>query len=214
MKKVQPRIVFIFTLMFILQMSAPPVHSGLYESVRKYKDSEVSLDSIERLKRYDHLIRYFCNFSYFVPNHKVSADFVRALILAESSANHRAVSSKEAFGLGQILLTTGQEAGQVLAKSRTNFRYVRKHKLKNLTRADLFDPAINILLTCYLIAKYNTKFDGKLDLVVSAWNAGENTQSLKNGRHAPYEETENLIGKVNAYYVYLLRNRVFPAHSY
>lgn len=214
MIKVRLRIVYILIFLCIVQMYAVPAHSSLHEAVRKYKGSEVSLSSIERLKRYDHLIRYFCNFSYFVPNHKVSADFVRALILAESSANPRAVSSKEALGLGQILLTTGQEAAQVLAESRTNFRYVRKHKLKNLKSSDLFDPAINILITCYLIAKYNTKFDGKLDLVVSAWNAGENTQSLKNGRHAPYDETEDLIGKVNAYYVYLLRNRVFPHHPY
>lgn len=186
---------------------------SLHASVTKYKDSEVSQKSIQRLKQYDHLIRYFSEFSYFVPDHKVSADFLRALILAESSANHLAVSNKKALGLGQILLTTGQEAAQVLAKSNTQFRYVSKKTLRNLKRKDLFDPAVNILITCYLISKYNARFAGKLDLVVSAWNAGENTKSLKNGKHAPYRETEDLIGKVNAYYVYLLRNRVFPPHS-
>lgn len=184
--------------------------ASLHGSVNKYKNSEVSQTGIERLKKYDHLIRYFSNFSFFVPNHTVSADFVRALILAESSANPKAISSKDALGLGQIIVTTGQEAAQVLAESKTHFRYVNKNTLKNLTRNDLFDPAVNILITCYLIAKYNAKFDGKLDLVVSAWNAGENTRSLKNGKHAPYQETEDLIGKVNAYYVYLLRNKVFP----
>lgn len=186
------------------------VEAGLHSSVTKYKNSEVNEISIERLKKYDHLIRYFSGFSYFKPNHKVSADFVRALILAESSGNPRAVSNKNALGLGQILVTTGQEAALVLAKSKTQFRYVSKSTLANLERADLFDPAVNILITCYLIAKYNHRFDGKLDLVVSAWNAGENTSSLKNGKHAPYRETEDLIGKVNAYYVYLLKNRVFP----
>ena len=184
--------------------------AGLHSSVTKYQNSEVKEISIERLKKYDHLIRYFSDFSYFKPNHKVSADFVRALILAESSGNPRAVSNKNALGLGQILVTTGQEAALVLAKSKTQFRYVNKKTLRNLKRADLFDPAVNILITCYLIAKYNHRFDGKLDLVVSAWNAGENTSSLKNGKHAPYRETEDLIGKVNAYYVYLLKNRVFP----
>lgn len=194
----------------ILLLLALPVHASLHGSVTKYKNSEVSQIGIERLKKYDHLIRYFSSFSYFVPNHKVSADFVRALILAESSGNPRAVSKMDALGLGQILLTTGREAAAVLAKSKTAFRYVNKHTLRNLQRADLFDPAVNILLTCYLIAKYNAKFDGRLELVVSAWNAGENTSSLKRGKHAPYKETEDLIGKVNAYYVYLLRNRVFP----
>lgn len=198
------------TILSIFQFDPVCSFGGLHSSVSKYKDSEVSQTSIQRLKKYDHLIRYFSDFSYFVPKHKVSADFVRALILAESSANHRAVSNKEALGLGQILVTTGQEAALVLSKSKTHFRYVTKKTLQNLKRSDLFDPAVNILITCYLIAKYNAKFDGKLDLVVSAWNAGENTKSLKIGKHAPYKETEDLIGKVNAYYVYLLRNRVFP----
>ncbi|BHH83309.1 lytic transglycosylase domain-containing protein [Desulforhopalus sp. 52FAK] len=202
---------FVFYLCISCCVICPKLaEAGLHSSVTKYKNSEVNEISIERLKKYDHLIRYFSNFSYFKPNHKVSADFVRALILAESSGNPRAVSNKNALGLGQILVTTGQEAAQVLAKSKTRFRYIDKSTLANLKRADLFDPAVNILITCYLIAKYNHRFDGKLDLVVSAWNAGENTSSLKNGKHAPYRETEDLIGKVNAYYVYLLKNRIFP----
>ncbi len=160
-----------------------------------------------RLQRYDHLIDYFTSFSYFEPNHKVSADFIRALILAESSVNPNAVSSKNAFGLSQIILSTGRQAGLELYKSRKNFKYVSQASLKNITRKDLFDPAINILLTCYLIAKYNYKFEGKLELVISAWNAGENTRSLARGRYANYVETKNLIGKVNGYYLFLLKNK-------
>lgn len=198
---------------FFLLCFADVSFCSLHGAVTKYKNSTVSQASIKRLKQYDHLIRYFSKFSYFVPNHRVSADFLRALILAESSANHLAVSNKKALGLGQIILTTGQEAANILAQSKTQFRYVSKKTLSNLQRKDLFDPAVNILITCYLIAKYNERFDGKLDLVVSAWNAGENTKSLKKGKHAPYRETEELIGKVNAYYVYLLRNQVFPTHS-
>lgn len=201
---------FVFFYLVLLSFSTPTCYGSLHGSVTKYQGSKVSQTGIERIKKYDHLIRYFSNFSYFTPNHKVSADFVRALILAESSAKPGAVSKKNALGLGQILLTTGREAAVVLAQSKTHFRYVNKNTLRNLQRNDLFDPAVNILITCYLIAKYNAKFDGKLDLVVSAWNAGENTSSLKNGKHAPYRETEDLIGKVNAYYVYLLKNRVFP----
>lgn len=206
------RHLLILALVVVLafQIMTASALASLYGSVSKYKNSEVSKVSIQRLKQYDYLIRYFCSFDYFKPNHKVSADFVRALILAESSANHLAVSNKNALGLGQILITTGQETAIKLFKSKTHFRYVSKQTLQHLTREDLLDPAVNILITCYLIAKYNAKFAGKLDLVVSAWNAGENTKSLKNGKHAPYKETEDLIGKVNAYYVYLLRNQVFP----
>lgn len=182
----------------------------MQNSVVKYQNSEIIRQDIEKLAQFDEYIRYFSGFSYFLPKHKVSADFVRALILAESGANPKAVSEKNARGLGQILFPTGLQAGKELGKSLTFFRHVSKHTLSSLSEEDLFDPAINILLTCYLIAKYNFKFDGRLDLVVSAWNAGENTESLSLGQHAPYRETEDLIGKINAYYLYLLKTRKFP----
>ncbi len=185
-------------------------YGTLQNSIKKYKNNKVSRDEVIKLTRYDHLIRYFSGFSYFIPRHKVSPNFIRALILAESGANHMAVSSKNALGLSQIILTTGKEAAKILSQSNTVFRYVSKEQLENLSQNDLFDPAINILLTCYLVAKYNYKFDGKLDLVVSAWNAGENTDSLNYGLHAPYQETEDLIGKINAYYIDLLKHYTFP----
>lgn len=175
--------------------------------IAKYRHQTVPRQSLISLSRYDHLIAYFTGFSYFRPHHKVSPDFIRALILAESQANPLAISPKRAIGLGQIILSTGQKAGRELAGSRTVFRYVPRQKLADLTAEDLHDPAINILLTCYLIAKYNYRFDGRLDLVLSAWNAGEYTESLALGRHADYEETKQLIGKVNGYYMYLLRHR-------
>ena len=200
----------IFLAIVFLLTAVTESRGNLYSSVKKYKNKSVSQEEIKKLARYDHLIRYFSDFSYFIPRHKVSPNFIRALILAESAASPQAVSNKNALGLGQILLSTGKEAARKLAQSTTQFRYVSKEKLKNLQKKDLFDPAINILITCYLVAKYNYKFDGKLELVLSAWNAGENTKSLSRGRHAPYRETENLIGKVNAYYLYLLQNRTFP----
>lgn len=199
----------ILLITMVLLSPATASWGSLYGSVSKYRDSSIHRQNLEKIAQYDHLIRYFANFSYFRPKHTVSPDFVRALILAESGADPKAVSGKNALGLGQILFTTGEQAAQELAESLTSFRYVPKQKLKNLQADDLFDPAVNILLTCYLVAKYNFKFDGRLDLVVSAWNAGEYTESLSRKSHAPYPETEDLIGKVNAYYVYLLKTRVF-----
>lgn len=184
-----------------------PAHADLNRYVEKYYDAKVSEKAIDRLAPYELYINYFTGFNYFLPNHKVSRDFLRALILAESGANADAVSAKNALGLGQILYPTGKKAAEELSQSKTNFLYVPKEKLRNLSREDLFDPAVNILLTCYLIAKYNYKFSGKLELVLSAWNAGEYTESLAMGQHAPYEETKDLIGKVNGYYLYLLKKR-------
>jgi soluble lytic murein transglycosylase-like protein len=180
---------------------------GLRASVERFSDSEVSSKNLEKLTAYDDYISYFSGISYFQRRHKVSPDFVRALILAESGANPMAISEKNARGLGQILYPTGVQAGKELSSSFPPFRHVSHRTLSNLREQDLFDPAVNILLTCYLIAKYNYMYSGRLDLVVSAWNAGEYTESLKIGRHAPYKETEELIGKINAYYLYLLKNR-------
>lgn len=188
-------------------LSASASSSDLHTYVKRHQSSKLSHEAINRISRYDQLIEYFTSFNYYVPNHKVSPDFIKALILAESGANPRAISPKNAYGLGQIILTTGKEAGLELFNSKTHFKYVPKSTLKNITREDLFDPATNILLTCFLIAKYNYKFDGRLELVLSAWNAGENTHSLAKGQHAPYSETKNLIGKVNGYYLHLLRKK-------
>lgn len=198
-------------LLFILLVlsSAFPhgVKADLISSVRQYDNVRLSPAMLKKVDKYNHLVQYYSSFSYFRPNYKVSPYFIHALILAESAGNPRAVSNKKALGLGQIILTTGQAAGKELAELPIQFRYVTKKKLANLKRNDLFKPAINILLTCYLISKYNEKFNGQLELVLTAWNAGEYTKSLKKMKHAEYKETENLIGKVNGYYLYLLKNR-------
>ncbi len=211
MRRLAITLLFALTVVSLPQSAASGEKStGLHTSVNKHRGTAVKQDQIEKLRKFDQLIRYFANFSYIVPRHKVNADFLRALILAESGANPRAVSPRDALGLAQIIYPTGKKAASDLANSATTFRYVSRETLRNLQREDLFDPAVNILLASYLIARYNHRFDGRLELVLSAWNAGENTDSLNYGRHAPYRETENLIGRVNAYYIYLLQNRIFP----
>ena len=156
---------------------------------------------------FNEYINYYSQFTFFRPRHKINPDFIRALILAESDANPRAVSSKGAMGLGQIIYSTGKQAAHELSRSHFSFRYISRDRLRNLQKRDLFDPQINILLTCYLISKYNYKFKGKLELVLTAWNAGEYQKELSKGRVASYPETQNLIGKVNSYYIDLLRRR-------
>ena len=193
------------TLLLVILPGAGRADLGEYLSKNRYRP--VTLRQLSALSRYDHLISYFTSFSYFRPRHKVSPDFIRALILAESGGNPLAVSNRNARGLGQLLLPTARRAGRELAGSRTVFRHVSRRQLADLKAEDLHDPAVNILLTCYLVAKYNYRFDGRLDLVLSAWNAGEHTPSLAYGRHADYEETKELIGRVNSYYRFLLGNR-------
>ena len=196
----------VLLLIFLIVLPGGSAGAGsLKKYVTRYKEIQVSREQQQRLARYDHLITYFSSFSYFQPRHKVNPDFIRALILAESDARPRATSSKHARGLTQITYGTGKEAAAELVKKYAHFKYVDMRKLRYLTREDLYDPAVNILLACYLIAKYNYQHKGKLDLVVSAWNAGE--YSIKNKKPAQYTETLNHIGKVNGYFIYFLNQK-------
>ncbi len=190
---------------FLVTTVAFPAHVPLNGYVRKYQTINVSQKQIKKLSRYNYLIDYFSTFSFFKPKHQVNPDFIRSLILAESNADPRARSNKNARGLSQITYPTGKQAAKELALKNINFRHISKQKLSTLRPDDLYNPAINILISCYLIAKYNHRFKGKLDLVVSAWNAGEN--SIANNKPPNYKETLNLIGKVNGYFVYFLQNR-------
>ena len=120
-------------------------------------------------------------------------------------ADPKATSHQNARGLGQILPETGRIAARELYEEQTDFAYVTRSKLKNMQADDLHDPALNILLTCYLISKYNFHYKGQLQLVVSAWNAGVN--AIHNNQPPNYKETLDLIGKINGYYKYLINKK-------
>ncbi len=194
-------------LLALALLPAPPVtaRASLRTYVAKYRSISVSEQQLQRLSRYDHLIEYFSSFSFFQPRHKVNPDFIRALILAESDGDPTARSSKDARGLTQIIYPTGRQAARELLQKNIRFRHVSRSQLQNLRPGDLYLPEVNILLACYLISKYNYTFQGKLDLVVSAWNAGEN--SIVGNQPAQYRETLNHIGKVNGYFLYFLKRR-------
>lgn len=200
-------LLLLLTLLYGICFPLQGVGATLTDSLNKFKHKEVSRDSLKRLAPFTKYIHYYSQFTFFRPRHTVSPDFIKALIVAESNANPRAVSEKGAIGLGQICYPTAKEAALELSRSRYRFRNVSPHQLRNLREADLFDPEINILLTCYLISKYNYKFDGKLELVLTTWNAGAYQRELQQGKVAPYKETQELIGKVNSYYIDLLRKR-------
>lgn len=190
-------------LLLFLALSATGSAAPMDKYVNHYKGVAISEPSVEKLSQYNDHIYYFTSFSFFKPRHKVSPDFMKALILAESGSDPRALSNKDARGLTQILPETGKRAARELYNQKMEFTYVSREKLKDLQPDDLFDPATNILLACYLISKYNHDYNGRLELVVAAWNAGSN--SITDDLQPPdYQETLNLIGKINGYFIYLL----------
>lgn len=174
--------------------------------LKKHMGISASKAQQERIAQYDNLIEYFTALPYFSNGIEIHPDFVRALILAESNGYPMAVSKKNARGLCQILPSTGKDAAKAILANPAidveQLEYVHRTQLEQLTSQDLHDPAVNIMLACYLISKYNHDYQGALDLVISAWNAGAG--SINYGQPPEYTETLNMIGKVNGLFLFSL----------
>lgn len=154
-------------IILLLFMLAGNAHAGVDEYLQKYRDARATQAQRVRVAEYDHLIQYFCSLPYTSNGIEVHPDFIRALILAESNGDPRAVSAKDARGLTQIIYTTGKEAAEDIignpAIDINQLEYVTRTKLEKLTPDDLHDPAVNIMLACYLISKYNQDYRGWLN---------------------------------------------------
>ncbi|MFQ5351865.1 MAG: lytic transglycosylase domain-containing protein [Candidatus Binatia bacterium] len=165
-------------------------------------DEAVRKPSREQLARLDYLepyIRYFTSLSYGPNDARVSADYIRALILTESGGHLRARSRKGARGLTQIIPSTARWAAAHLARDDYDYLYVDEGLFENFDADDLYNPAINILLACYLNATYNDRFGGRTELVAAAWNAGPGAVTRHGNNPPPYPETRVLISRVLGY---------------
>ena len=105
----------------------------------------------------------------------IPQDLIRAVIHAESAFNPQAVSHKGARGLMQIM--------------SSNFR--------RLGVKDPFSPAQNINGGVKLLAFLRKRYNGKLALMLAAYNAGEGAVDKYRGI-PPYKETKNYVRKVIA----------------
>ncbi len=162
--------------------------------------------SASQLKRLYHLepyIRYFTSLAYGPDNARISADYIRALILTESAGDKWAKSHKGARGLTQIIPSTARAVASKLDRSGYDYLYVDEAVFEHLAGEDLYDPALNILIACYLSATYHLRFDGRTDLVASAWNAGPGAVARYGNEPPPYPETRQMISRVQGYLHYL-----------
>ncbi len=206
---------YLFVTLFIFSTSAVEAQPRaneyrtqsvmLQDYVKRHAHEVPPRMTLERLKEFDEMIRYFSTLSFTRPGVTVSANFLRSLISAESAADPNAVSHKNAIGLTQITYETGRTAARSLYNMNHEFRYVDRERLRNLQPSDLFDPAINLLICVYLIDKYNNNYGGNLALTISAWNAGPGAVARFRG-YPPYDETMTLIARVNSYFEYFRRH--------
>jgi len=109
--------------------------------------------------------------------HGVPAAFIHAVIRAESNYDPRAVSAKGAAGLMQLMPDTAERYGV----------------------KDIFDAADNLEGGVKYLKDLIQLYDGRRDLVLAAYNAGQ-AAVKKYGGVPPYPETQAYIAVVRSSY--------------
>ena len=104
----------------------------------------------------------------------VRPDLVRAVIQVESAFNPRAVSSKGAMGLMQLMPGTAAELGVT----------------------DPFNPSENIRGGVTYLRQLLTRYDENEELALAAYNAGPSAVAHYGNRIPPYRETQQFVGRV------------------
>jgi hypothetical protein len=109
--------------------------------------------------------------------HKVDSALVKAIIMAESRYNHRAISKKGARGLMQLM----------------------PHTAKSLGVRNLFDPEDNINGGVLYMKKLLKRFKGNTKLALAAYNAGSRYVRHYKGV-PPFLQTRTFVKKVLKYH--------------
>ncbi|WP_432632574.1 lytic transglycosylase domain-containing protein [Brachyspira sp.] len=111
--------------------------------------------------------------------YSVPKDLIKAVIKQESNYMPNAVSSKGAIGLMQIMPSTGALLG-----------IEDKESLK--------DPYVNIMTGTKYLSQMLNRYDGRLDLSLSAYNAGPNLVDRLQ-RIPNIDETKNYVKNIIGY---------------
>nr|WP_184308849.1 lytic transglycosylase domain-containing protein [Anaerosolibacter carboniphilus] len=131
---------------------------------------------------------------------------VAAIIKTESKFNEKAKSHKEAKGLMQIAPITGEWAAKQL-------------DIKDYNEEMLYVPEINVRIGCWYIDRLSSEFDGRLQLILAAYNGGsgnvnkwlDNPEYSQDGitlNKIPFLETRAYIDKVlKSYKIYSILYR-------
>jgi soluble lytic murein transglycosylase-like protein len=116
--------------------------------------------------------------------YQIDPALVKAIIMAESGYNSRAISKSGAIGLMQLMPETAQE----------------------LNVEDIFNPEENIDGGVRYFKQLVNQFSGDLKLALAAYNAGSKNVRQYKGI-PPFKETQHYIEKVFKYYQ-LYKNQI------
>ena len=148
-----------------------PRHAKLAEKAKKKAAVAKANSGLSRGEaHYDQIIREASQ-TYQIP-----FAFIKGVIKVESNFNPYAVSRTGAMGLMQLMPGTARYVGV----------------------ADAFDPRQNIFGGAKLLRILTNQYNGDINLLLSAYNAGRGAVARYDG--IPYEATRNYVRRVYQHY--------------
>lgn len=147
-------------------------------------------------------VKYTDYIERYSKEYNIDPYLIMSVIKAESNFKSGAVSQKDASGLMQITKDTAEWIAEKLCL--TEFDYEK----------DIKNPEININMGSYYINYLKDMYEGRMDCVLAAYNAGFNNvdEWLTNSEYSkdgetlyaiPFPETDKYVNKVkNNYKIY------------
>ncbi|WP_343584326.1 lytic transglycosylase domain-containing protein [Herbaspirillum sp.] len=117
----------------------------------------------------------------------LDASLLKAVMTAESGFNARAVSTKGAVGLMQVLPATAA-------------RYGLQGDRRKTLHQKLTDPTINIRLAARYLRDLLAMFPQHAELAIASYNAGEGAVQKYGNKIPPYPETQGYVRLVSRFY--------------
>jgi len=146
----------------------------LKKSVNDNTTITPSTKAADRLNKYEGIINEASS------SFGVDKNLIKSVILTESAANEKAVSSAKAKGLMQLIDSTASDMG-----------------VKNV-----WDPKENIFGGTKYLSEMLRKYNGDVNLALASYNAGPDNVD-KYGGVPPFEETQNYVKRVIGYFNHL-----------
>jgi hypothetical protein len=122
-------------------------------------------------------------------HYNVDPNLVFAIIKTESNFNSRAVSSAGAKGLMQIMPEVWREISNTSCNGKHSNKFIC-HAGENC----IFSPDANIRVGTQYFRSLLTKYDGRVDLALEAYNAG--ISNVVPGKTPKYGETRSYVDNI------------------